>query len=135
MISIRRTAGSDNYVVVASACLCGSDISICIGGGERYHIGAVALAVPRPSLKNPHQQSATTSVLTVCGHKEDDLVRRAAQRFATAFGCCVCVQAGLHIDDASPEEIQMLWANYEAVLEELEVALREVRSHPCCPEY
>jgi len=121
------TAGDGIYAVEAAAVKCGPDISVCICGGTHPHIGASALGIPRPSLRDPSKPSASTSVFTVVGHKEDDLAKQAAEHLATSFGCRVSVQAGLHIDQASKRDIELLWANYEAVLRSLEVGLRASR--------
>lgn len=45
------TAGSEPYAVTACVVCCSSDIAVVIGGGAAPHIGAVALASSRPSLK------------------------------------------------------------------------------------
>ncbi|CEP66523.1 Uncharacterized [Moorella glycerini] len=79
-------------------------------GGTRPHVGAVALGIPRPSLKGNYL-SATTSVLTLLGHKDDELARPAAATLAAGLNSPVVVVAGVHIDGASPEELASLKAN------------------------
>lgn len=103
--------------------ICGPDISVCFFGGTHPHIGASALGLPRYSLRNPAEPSASVSVFTVTGHKEDSLVNRAARRLSTLFRCRVSVQAGLHIDNAAPEDLRLLWSNYNTALAEMEAAL------------
>lgn len=78
---------------------------VTIEGGECPHIGAVALAQPRPSLRDPHRNSATTSVLALLGHKDDEVARSVAEELARASGRVTTVVAGIHIDQASQEEI------------------------------
>lgn len=109
----------------ATVVICGSDISVCFCDGTHPHIGASAMGLPRPSLKNNAEPSASVSVFTVTGHKEDSLVNQAAHRLSTLFRCRTSVQAGLHIDNAEPEDLQLLWSNYEQVLEKMEAALRK----------
>jgi hypothetical protein len=53
----------------------GDDVVVVLGGGERPHIGALAVAIPRPSLADPEQTSSTSSVITLLGHKDDELYR------------------------------------------------------------
>ena len=45
----------------------GPDLLVAVWRGTHPHIGAVALAVPRPSLKDKKKTSATSSVLTLLG--------------------------------------------------------------------
>jgi hypothetical protein len=53
----------------------GQDLLVSIWGGTQPHIGALGIAVPRPSLKNPTKWSATSSNFTFLGHKEDIMVK------------------------------------------------------------
>lgn len=104
------------YSVFACIVRCGQDISVTVGGGEAPHVGASALAIPRPSLNDPETCSASTSVLCVTGHKEDEFARRAAQTLASKLNCVVNVTAGVHIEQAQPEELLRLDKNLEALL-------------------
>ncbi|MHB1136869.1 MAG: prenylated flavin chaperone LpdD [Coriobacteriia bacterium] len=108
---------------------CGPDVSVCFGGGEGPHIGAVALAIPRPSLADPAAPSASASVLCVTGHKEDELARNAALEVATALGCRVSVSVGLHVDDATPADIREMAENHRIVLAQVIELLRDERGH------
>ena len=88
----------------------GDDIVVTVGGGTRHHTGAVALAISHPRLKDPQQLEATATVVTVPGHKEDQLAREMALALAQALHTTVTVSAGIHIDDASPADIAELIA-------------------------
>ena len=46
--------GAQEYLLEAVAVRCGDDLTVVIGGGEKQHIGAVAVGVPRPSLKDKY---------------------------------------------------------------------------------
>lgn len=120
MKMLQSQAGNDKSFVEAVAAICGSDINVTICGGTHSHVGAVALGIPRQSLADPNEPSASVSVLCVTGHKEDDLVRRIAHKFASEFGCRVSVTAGIHIDGASGEQIAQLLANCDAVINDIE---------------
>ena len=91
----------------------------CVMGLQHPHVGAVALGMPRPSLKNPNKLSATSSVLTVIGHKEDELVKAFSLRTARKLGLTTLVVAGLHIDKASRQDIKSLEKNAHIALEKL----------------
>ena len=103
-IAVRSAA--DDYVVKAEVVRVGDDVLVRIWGGEKPHIGAVAAALPRPSLADASRTSATTSVLAFPGHKEDLVARDAAKRLASALGNTVVVTAGIHWDDLSAEGIK-----------------------------
>lgn len=122
-------SGEGIYRIEADVLICGSDISIAICGGDTPHIGAVALASPRMSLADKEKTSASASVICVMGHKEDELARAAALKLAARFSCQTAVAAGIHIDDASEDDIKVLWKNYETVMvmimEGLDVHLRK----------
>lgn len=79
-------------------------------GGTRPHVGAIALGLPRPSLKGTHV-SSTASVLTLLGHKDDELARPAALSLAAALNAPVVVVAGVHVDDPGPGELLRLATN------------------------
>jgi gallate decarboxylase subunit D len=83
----------------------GQDLCVTLSGGDREHIGAVALSQPRPNGEAPEKTSATTSVLALPGHREDELARRIASHLATRLGVTVCVACGIHLDAIQPQEL------------------------------
>jgi hypothetical protein len=89
----------------------GEDLLVVISGGEKPHIGAVAAAQPRPSLKDPKVTSATASVICYVGHKEDGLAKHAAERLAASFNTRVVVTAGIHWENLSEEGIRRVIKN------------------------
>jgi len=116
------------YDITAGVRLIGQDVLVAIWGGEKPHIGAVAMAQPRPSLKDPDVTSATASVFTYVGHKEDDLARAAAEILAAALKTHVVVTAGIHWDNLTKEGIQQIIHNSEILID---LILEKVRS--LCP--
>ena len=84
-----------------------SDVIAVITGG-RDHIGAVGLAIPRPSLLDANNRSATSSILTMPGHKEDVLVKDVSERVAAATGRNIVVIAGVHYDDLAVDDLKLL---------------------------
>lgn len=124
MKALHSGAGSGIHRVDAVAFVCGPDLNVCICGGTHPHVGACALGIPRRSLRDESKGSASVSVLTVVGHKEDEVVRRAAHRLAAALGCRVSVSAGLHVDDASTEDIRLLLNNFEEAVADVEKQAR-----------
>lgn len=111
--------GAGEYLLEAVAVRCGDDLTVVIGGGEKQHIGAVAVGVPRPSLQNASIVSSSASVICLTAHKEDMLARSAALLLARLTENTVTVTVGLHIDDASAEAIAVLEQNFKELLEQV----------------
>jgi hypothetical protein len=105
------------YDITAGVRLIGQNVLVAIYGGEKPHIGAVAMAQPRPSLKDPNVTSATASVFTYVGHKEDDLAKAAAEILAAALKTHVVVTAGIHWDNLTKEGIQQIIHNSEILID------------------
>ncbi len=101
---------SESYRLSANVQLIGKDLMVAVWGGEKPHIGAVAVAQPRPSLSPSNDQaSATTSVICLLGHKEDTIAKSAAETLAAAMNRPVVVSAGMHwaqIDAAGIQKVE-----------------------------
>ncbi|MBP1930119.1 hypothetical protein [Ammoniphilus resinae] len=123
MKSMTASVGSGKYIVEATAVFCGKDINITIGGGESYHIGAVAIAEPGIVITNGKKRCATTSVICLMDHKEDELARYAARHLASVLDCVVTVSAGIHIDNISVEEIKIFDEIFKQLINQLEKSL------------
>ncbi|HSN67361.1 MAG TPA: hypothetical protein VLS94_12025 [Fusibacter sp.] len=119
MQALSLKTGEGKFEVYLNAVFLGRDIAVTISGGETPHIGAVAVAIPRKSLKGDGSDSASVSVICIPGHKEDELVQITAKRLSTAWGCHVTVTAGLHIDRATSSDIEILNRNVETLISEL----------------
>ncbi|GEJ56240.1 prenylated flavin chaperone LpdD [Anaeromyxobacter diazotrophicus] len=78
----------------------GADLAVTLSGGDRPHVGAVAVSQPRADA------GATTSVLAILGHREDELARQIAARLAAATRGVVTVACGIHLDRITPAEIE-----------------------------
>ena len=101
-----------------------SDVIVVITGG-RDHIGAIGLAVPRPSLLDANNRSATSSILTMPGHKEDVLVKDVSERVAAATGRNIAVIAGVHYDDLSVDDLKVLRKLWESLTEEISAFINQ----------
>jgi hypothetical protein len=124
---LEYVAGEGDYRIDARVALCGRDVTVTVGGGTRPHVGAVGVAISQPSLKDPSRHSVTSSVISVPGHKEDEIVRSAALQLSRALDATVVVSAGLHVDDATPVEIQTLVANFNHLIDLIQADLTGVR--------
>jgi len=106
------------YDLEASVRLIGQDLLVAIWGGEKPHIGAVAVAQPRPSLRDPNITSATaSSVFCFIGHKEDELAKAISEVLASVLNTQVVVTAGIHWDNISGEGIRKIIRNSEILVD------------------
>ena len=107
------------YNLSASVRCIGADVLVAIWGGEKPHIGAVAVAQPRPSLRDPELISASASVICLVGHKEDELVKATAEILAATLETQVVVTAGIHWDNLAPEAIQQIIRHSEILVDKI----------------
>lgn len=105
------------YDLEAGVRLIGQDLLVAIWGGDKPHIGAVSIAQPRPSLKDPKITSATASVFCFSGHKEDELAKAASEVLAAALNTQVVVTAGIHWDNIEERGIQRVIQHSEILVE------------------
>lgn len=112
------TAGDPPYRIEGRVIVCGRDVVVVVGGGTKYHTGAVAAAISLPSLKDPAKQTTTASTLSMPGHKEDQIAREAALKLAKALDTTVTVAVGIHVDDASPDQIALMVENYHLLIDQ-----------------
>jgi hypothetical protein len=78
----------------------GEDYLLTLTGGQE-HAGAVAVG-----LFDEKSGRASSSVLTLPGHREEQLALDNAKRVSKATGKTAVVIAGIHVDKISPEEIK-----------------------------
>jgi hypothetical protein len=95
----------------------GEDLLIAIWGGDRPHIGAVAVAQPRPSLRDKSEISATASVFCYVGHKDDVIAKEAAEKISSALNTNVTVAVGIHWDDIDEAGITCVMENSRELIE------------------
>lgn len=128
MSPLTYLAGRGRHSVFCRVFITGEGYIVHLMGGTRPHVGAVALGLPRPSLKGSHL-SATASVLTLLGHKDDELARPAAIALAAGLDAPVVVVAGVHIDAATPVDLARLEANARrAIAGILKIRRRQLQS-------
>lgn len=101
-------AGDDRSGVRLAAIESGRDLIVAMFGGQAPHVGSVAVAVPRPSLRDPAVTSAAASVITLVGHKDDELAKPIAEFLARELGRVVVLSVGIHVDQATPDDIRAI---------------------------
>ena len=108
---------NSRYQIELETLCCGTDYCVAICGGTRYHVGAVAFGCAKMGNGCLPGHQATVSVICSNGHRDDEIARWAARYLATALNCSVSVSAGVHIDNAIPDEIDVLMGNCKAACE------------------
>jgi len=108
MIELTETIG--RLTIRLRAERIGADWSVAIFGGDRPHIGAVALAGP-----DGHCQA-----LCLPGHREGDIAERFAAKLANRLGAAVCVSCGIHLDAITQPEIESVTIALEKFFSNLE---------------
>ena len=104
-------AGRKEHRVSLRAFKSGDDLVVIVSGGDIPHIGAIAVGVPRPSLKNPNRTSSTVSVFALTGHKDEIIARFVSERMASNLNHMVVVVAGVHVNEATEQDIEKLVSN------------------------
>jgi len=107
----------DAYNLEALVKEIGQDLLVAVWGGDKPHIGAVAVAQPRPSLRDTDTISATASVFCFLGHKEDLIAKEASERIASALNTDVVLTAGVHWDDIDEAGIACVMENSRELVE------------------
>ena len=108
MRQFSHQCGEDRYLVTGPALLCGQDVTLTFTGGTLPHVGAVSLAV-----YEPERNSATVSTICVYAHRDDQLAAECAKKAATALKCTAAVSVGIHVDDATSLELEILTKNFK----------------------
>jgi hypothetical protein len=128
---VTASAGAGRLAVHGVLVATGDGLVVSLAGGERPHVGAVALATPYASSRHPGETRASTSILAVTAHRDDEVARPLAELVARRTGQVAVVAVGLHADDATSQEIAALTENARRALEELLARLdaeRDARS-------
>lgn len=105
--SFLLTEKRNKFTINAQVTALGNDVLIVFYGGK-LHIGAVGMAQPRPSLKDPEKISASSSIYTYSGHKEDVVVKAVSEEVSKRLNKRVVVVAGIHWDELSSVEIEIV---------------------------
>jgi len=120
---IKIIEGKNKYKVKLTAVSSGKELTVVISGGEKPHIGAIAISIPRHSLEDSNKVSASTSVFTLVGHKEDELSKQIAENITKVTEKVTVTIVGLHIDKATAQDIECLIQNTQKVVDKLIIKL------------
>ncbi|MFX1534669.1 MAG: hypothetical protein ACFFDI_10645 [Promethearchaeota archaeon] len=109
------SAGEKPHNLQAELYYLGNDLIVHLSG-EGAHIGAVALAEP---YKSDKRLSACVSVLSAYGHKDEAILREGALLLAKHLKVRVIVVGGVHLDNASYEDINQIIANSKLIFDKI----------------
>ncbi|MDK2822422.1 MAG: gallate decarboxylase subunit [Clostridia bacterium] len=101
MKELMITFGENRYLIKLKATITSDGIIIIVGGGEKPHVGAAVMALPTPSGYEIKEVSAPQ-------HKDAVAFKPMAQLICQAAGEKVVIVGGIHIDNATKEEIDIL---------------------------
>jgi gallate decarboxylase subunit D len=130
-VTLSETRGS--FEVFARAEWIGMDLLVTVWGGVA-HIGALGVAAPRPSLRDPMEVSATSSVFTFPGHKEDIPAKMLSEALSAGLNRKTVVVAGIHWDNAQPEDLRLIMEACETLKDRILEALRPLTRNQIKPE-
>ncbi len=95
------TSGRGTYKVWLRRLKIGEDIVFFLGGGERSHIGGIVVAEPRKQ----------TKAIRLTGHYDDIVLSPIAEAACEKYKKKIVVVGGVHVDNATKEEINLLVEN------------------------
>jgi hypothetical protein len=82
----------------------GKDLIITLSGGDRKHIGSIAVGQIRNDSVNGY--NANISNITIPTHKEKELACWLAHVFTTKLNITSCIICGIHVEQILKSEIQ-----------------------------
>lgn len=110
----------------------GNDLCIIVSGGDKPHIGCVTLSVSRPSLADSKFNSATTSILNLTGHKDDEAAKYVSHTLSSRLNKVVVATCGIHIDNITAEEINVVMRLIKEMTEALVQELLPIANEKKC---
>lgn len=111
------------FDVEVRATFIGADLLVTCTGGDKPHIGAVAVAHPRDHHDASEPQGPVANIICLSGHREDELARSASLKLCNLLETTVTVVAGMHWREIDKQGIEQVVTNVENLIEELFVAL------------
>ena len=104
-----NTSGRGKYKVWLQRHDIGDDIVFFLGGGERSHIGGVVIAEPGKKIK----------AIRLTGHYDDIVLQPIAEAACKKYKKKVVAIGGVHVDNATKEEINLLVENCKKLVKKV----------------
>ena len=103
------TSGEGKYKVFLEKHELDNDLIYILGGGERSHIGSVVICEPG---KNAH-------IIRLSGHDDDIVLKPIAEKACKKYKNKTVALGGIHIDQATKQEIDLLVKNCAKLVEKI----------------
>jgi len=104
-----NTFGRGKYKVWLQRHNIGDDIVFFLGGGERSHIGGVVIAEPGKKV----------IAVRLSGHYDDMVLQPIAEAACKKYKKKVVAVGGVHVDNATTEEINRLVENCKRLIRKI----------------
>lgn len=95
------TCGKGKYKVWLKQEMIGDNLLFVLGGGEKPHIGGVVICVP----------GKKAQVIRFEGHFDNIVLKPIAEAACKKYNTKVVAVGGVHVDNATKEEIDLLVEN------------------------
>ena len=105
------TSGEGKYKVWLEEKKIGDSIIYILGGGEKSHIGGVVICEPNKK----------TQAIRLEGHFDDIVLKPVAEAACKKYDTKVVAIGGVHVDNATKEEIDILVKNCRNFIKKLYV--------------
>jgi len=86
-------------------------IIVVLTGGEEPHVGAIAIAIPCSIVQHAGKMTSSISVFVLPGHMDDKVAVPLAKKLSEKLNELVVVVCGLHIHNATTQDIKRLVRN------------------------
>ena len=123
---VRSSVGDGIFKVIAEVKIIGDDLIISVWGGTKPHIGSISVSVPRPGLQDNTTMSATSSIINLIGHKDEVVARKFSEQLAAKFNKNAIATAGIHIDDITENQINILMQNMKDLCRDIMIRLEKI---------
>lgn len=104
-----NTSGRGKYKVWLQRHDIGDDIVFFLGGGQRSHIGGVVIVEPGKKIK----------AIRLTGHYDDIVLQPIAEAACKKYKKKVVAMGGVHVDNATKEEITLLVENCKKLVKKV----------------
>ena len=103
------TSGKGKYKVWLKKQKIGQDMVYFLGGGEKPHIGGIIICEPKKK----------SMIIKLEGHYDYIVLKPIAEAACKKFKTKVVALGGIHIDNASKDEINIIVENCRAFVKKL----------------
>jgi len=102
-------SGKGKYKVWLEKKKIGKNLLFILGGGEKSHIGSVVICEP----------GKKSQVIRLKGHFDDIVLKPIAETACKKYNTKVVAVGGVHVDNATKKEIDLLVENCRAFIKKL----------------